>query len=510
MTDTASPLETELRFAVPLEAWDALKHHPAFGDPRKTEDRHEVTTYFDTDDQTLARNGISLRVRRVGDTSVQTVKLAGAQSGVADARGEWEWPVAGDSPELVKLAGTPASALLSAGLGDRLRPFFVTDIRRRILLVQPADGSLVEAALGEGEVRAGDASESVSELELELKQGPPGPLYSLALDLAAAAPLAIEPESKAEHGLRLATGAPPPVHKPEDLDLDGGLTGAAAAQAIVDAVLGHMLANVPAARAGRHEGVHQVRVAIRRLRAALRLLQPCLERRAYRRFDGELRRLGQVFGEARDWDVFALETLPAAERDAPGADHVRLLGAAAAARREAAHTAVRIELASAGFTGLVLGLAAWVDEGAATPALLGDAVLGQRVETIAPALLDRLADSVAKRGRHLGRASGEDLHRLRKALKKLRYGVEFLEGVYRHRSVRWYLNSCKVLQEQLGTVNDAAMTGHLAERLAADGTAGLAVAVAALAAWGGARGETAVGHVPKLWKAFTAEPRPWA
>jgi len=509
MTDAASPLETELRFAVPPEARDALERHPAFRDPRKVEDRHEVTTYFDTPDQTLARNGVSLRVRRVGDTSVQTVKLAGAQSGVAAARGEWEWPIAGDSPELVPLAGTPASALLNDGLGDRLCPFFVTDIRRRTLLVQPADGSLVEAALGEGEVRAGDASESVSELELELKQGPPGPLYSLALDLAASAPLAIEPESKAERGLRLATGAAPPVHKAEDMDLNGGLTGAAAAQAIVDAALGHLLANVPAARAGRHEGVHQVRVAIRRLRAALRLLQPCLERRAYRRFDGALRRLGQILGEARDWDVFALETLPEAEQDAPGADHVRLLGAAAAAHRDAAHSAVRTELAGAGFTGLVLGLAAWVDEGAAAPALLGDTMLERRVETIAPDLLDRLADTVARRGRHLGRASGEELHRLRKALKKLRYGVEFLEGLYKHRSVRAYLHPCKALQEQLGAVNDAAMTGHLAERLAADGTAGLAVAVAALAAWGGARGETAVAQVPKLWKAFTAEPRPW-
>jgi len=509
MTDTASPIETELRLTVPPEARDALERHATFRELRKAKARHEVTTYFDTSDQTLARNGVSLRVRRVGEASVQTLKLAGAQSGITAARCEWEWPVAGDTPELMPLAGTPASALVSAGLADRLRPFFVTDIRRRILLLQPADGSLVEAALGDGEVRAGDVCESVSELELELKQGPPGPLYRLALDLAATTKLAIEPESKAERGRRLSTGTPPPVHKAEDLDLDGRLTGAAAAQAIVDAALGHLLANVPAARAGRTEGVHQVRVAVRRLRAALRLFRPCLEHHAHRRFDGELRRLGQVFGEARDWDVFALETLPAAGREAPGADQVRLLAAAAAARRDAAHSAVRAELAGSVFTSLVLGLAAWVDEGAAKPALLGAAALEQPIRTIAPELLDRLADTVAKRGRHLARASRDDLHRLRKALKKLRYGVEFVEGLYRHRSIRTYLHQCKDLQERLGNVNDAAMTVHLADRLAAGGTPGLAVAVAALAAWGKTRGETEELHLTTLWQTFTAEPRPW-
>jgi len=509
MTDTAPPIETELRLAVPPEARDALERHASFRELRKAETRHEVTTYFDTSDQTLARNGISLRVRRVGDASVQTVKLAGAQSGIATARGEWECPVAGDTPELMPLAGTPASALVSAELADRLRPFFVTDIRRRILLLQPTDGSLVEAAFGEGAVRAGNACESISELELELKQGPPGPLYRLALELAATAKLAIEPESKAERGRRLSTGTPPPVHKAEDLDLHGRLTGAAAAQAIVDAALGHMLANIPAARAGRPEGVHQVRVAVRRLRAALRLFRPCLERRAHRRFDGELRRLGQVFGEARDWDVFALETLPAAEREAPGADHVPLLVAAAETHRQAAHSAVRAELAGSAFTGLVLGLAVWVDEGAANPALLGNAALEQPIKTIAPELLDRLADTVAKRGRHLDRASREDLHRLRKALKKLRYGVEFVEGLYKHRSVSGYLHPCKDLQERLGNVNDAAMTVHLAKRLAADGTPDVAVAVAALAAWGKTRGDTEVRHVTRLWQIFTLEPRAW-
>jgi hypothetical protein len=53
------------------------------------------------------------------------------------------------------------------------------------------------------------------------------------------------------------------------------------------------------------------------------------------------------------------------------------------------------------------------------------------------------------------------------------------------------------------------MTVHLADRLAAGGTPGLAVAVAALAAWGKTRGETEELHLTTLWQTFTAEPRPW-
>ena len=510
MIDLSPPNETELRFFVPPDARDTLEKQAAFRAPRKSQTRHEVTTYFDTPDLILAQSGLSLRVRRIGDEYTQTVKLAGARAGVATTRGEWEWKVEGDAPDLMLLGGTPVSSLLSADHGKRLRPLFVTDIRRHIILLRPADGSLVEAAFGDGEVRAGNAREPVSELELELKQGPRTQLYQLALDLACAAPLAIEPESKAARGLRLSTGAPHPVVLAEDLVLDGGLSGAAAAQAIIDCALGHLLANVPAARDGQCEGVHQARVAIRRLRAALRMLEPCLERHARRRFEEELRRVGQVFGEARDWDVFALETIPAAERDSPGSDVERLLSVASEAPRSAAHVAVRTELRNPAFTSLVLGLATWVEAGARQPALLGDAVLETPIETVAPALLDRLADTVAKRGRNLSRASREDLHRLRKALKKLRYGVEFTTGLYKHRSVKSYLRPCKELQEQLGAMNDATMTVQFAERLAADDRAALAVAVGAVTAWSEARGETALGHVPKLWKEFTAQPRPWA
>ena len=131
MTDkiTDHPMEVELKLRFPATGRAKLERHPAFQDPFATaaEERHEVTTYFDTSDLALAENGLSLRVRRNGDRRLQTVKLRGTGHSVAAERGEWEWPIEQDTPDLGRLAETPAAAIagdlaskkLAAGLRHR-------------------------------------------------------------------------------------------------------------------------------------------------------------------------------------------------------------------------------------------------------------------------------------------------------------------------------------------------------------------------------------------------------
>ena len=109
-----------------------------------------------------------------------------------------------------------------------------------------------------------------------MRKGSPGALYRLALALHAEAPFAIETESKAERGLRLRDGDAPKPRKAEPRPLVPGLSGAEAFRRILGEALGHMLANVAAAKAGDAEGVHQLRVGVRRLRSALRLFAPDL------------------------------------------------------------------------------------------------------------------------------------------------------------------------------------------------------------------------------------------
>jgi len=95
-------------------------------------------------------------------------------------------------------------------------------------------------------------------------------------------------------------------------------------------------------------------------------------------------------------------------------------------------------------------------------------------------------------------ASRQQLHALRKAIKKLRYSVEFVSGLYRHKQVEAYLDPCEELQELLGMVNDAAVTPAALERLRENGE-DLVPAIDTLAEWAITRGEKARRHVSKPW-----------
>src|SRR6266704_3441854 len=106
--------ETELKLIISRAGERSLAEHAAFKPPRASEPRSErlVTTYFDTPNQSLAERGLTLRVRRAGGRRIQTVKSVG-KGGVATSRGEWEWPLSGDEPDLRLAAGTPVADRLS-------------------------------------------------------------------------------------------------------------------------------------------------------------------------------------------------------------------------------------------------------------------------------------------------------------------------------------------------------------------------------------------------------------
>src|SRR5581483_2236826 len=160
-----------------------------------------VSTYFDTPDRALNRGKMALRVRKRGRRFVQTVK-AEAGDDIA-ARGEWEDAIAEPDPDL---AAPQSGARLQQILnGAALEPLFTTTVRRTMARLAPLPGTLIEVAIDEGEIRAGDGaiSEPIAELELELKSGESAALYDMALRFLEVAPLRIETQSKAERGYRL-------------------------------------------------------------------------------------------------------------------------------------------------------------------------------------------------------------------------------------------------------------------------------------------------------------------
>jgi histidinol phosphatase-like PHP family hydrolase len=130
----------------------------------------------------------------------------------------------------------PIAKLLADVSEDRLEPIVVTDVVRTTQSLE-VDGDVVEAALDLGSIVAGEAKQDIRELELELRQGTPGSLYQLALELNSAVPFDIEVESKAARGFRLKEGLPPQATKPAAIRLKSDDPAIEALRAIIGEVL---------------------------------------------------------------------------------------------------------------------------------------------------------------------------------------------------------------------------------------------------------------------------------
>jgi inorganic triphosphatase YgiF len=498
VTSIAEPVPTELeiKFLLPVGAESALNAHPVLrtADGEAWRTQRELTTYFDTSDHAFARLGASLRIRYGAGRHVQTLKLRNGDN--AFSRGEWEWPLTGDKPNIQVLAETPLADLVETT--DDLIPVFTAEVSRSLQVVH-SDGAVIEASLDIGAIKAGEKVEPIRELELELKEGKPAALYHLAEQLQTTLPLVLGAESKSDRGWRLVNGRPRKGVKQAKLHLPNDVTGAAAFRIMVQWTLANLLTSQPAAATGTVEGVHQMRIATRRLRACLSLFQPHLDPDARIHHTSELRRLAQVLGEARDWDVFCTQTLSDAAEEGVAELCTASLLAKAEAERAAAHERLAAELAGPALTRTVLGLAAWVEAPASLSGRGDGAALSKPLSGLASKLEKRLERKVRRRGRHIRQRSEEDLHDLRKALKKLRYGVEFLTPLHQEDQVKSYLHHCKLLQEQLGAINDAAMAVTLAERLGTQ-DASLASAVDALKGWANQRRTRATGLLPEAWQ----------
>ncbi|MGA2653877.1 MAG: CYTH and CHAD domain-containing protein [Terracidiphilus sp.] len=505
---SGNPREIELKFHLPTGSRIALEASTALA---ATESRrhHLVTTYFDTADYQLNRTGLTLRVRRSGNTHTQTVKSRATGREIATNRNEWEWRIGSSKPDVARLATTRALSKAAAAIKGSLQPVFVTDIRRTTRLLHLDDNTVVEVAIDEGTIEAGRAREPVSELELELKSGSILPVYELAAELQALAPMWISAESKAARGWHLRTGQTEGGQLGQMPKLERSIRAALGFREILGGALGHLVANIAATLHGDPEALHQIRSAVRESRAVLQLFEPHLDTAGMESFNARLRRLGEILGEARDWDVFCIETLPAAMADLP-AERLEDLNVVAEVARMFAHAVLADTLRGSDFTALVLELAIWSEVLATHPHTLGDNWTCKRLGTLAPSLLGRAAGKAKQRGRHADCFSVTKRHALRKSLKKLCFDVESLAGLYGPRAVKTYRNRCKALQEILGLANDAVVTKRLARSLVSASRPDLAKPVGALSRWSKRRGQKTLLTLKTALKSFRAAPAYWS
>jgi inorganic triphosphatase YgiF len=502
--------ETELKLSYAPEALERLRRSRVLRMVSRgpTRTQRLVTTYFDTDDGVLAGQGISLRVRRAGRRKIQGVKAPESSLAGLAVRREWEMEIKGDVPDLAAYPPGTVDTVLNVGwLAERLRPVFTTAFERSERDAALDGETRVRLAIDDGEIHAGDAREAIAEVELELAEGGAVALFDLALALHRAVPGRIGTRAKSHRGVVLASGRGPDAETAEDVRLGPDIDAGEAFLRIAAACLEHWLGNVDVVLADRDpEGIHQMRVALRRLRSAFRIFRPLVADEVGTSLAAEVRWLASALGPARDWDVFEETALAPVEKGLGAVETLAPLAEAANAARARAHAAAVEAVGSIRHTDLVLRLGRWLAAGA----WAGDApdLAAEPATDFAARVLDRHWRRVRKRGRKLTRLPAEQLHELRIEIKKLRYAVEFFASLHDARAVRRFLSGLKGLQDFLGHLNDLDVARRLMAELG-DGGPVMARAEGLVIGWHAAALARDRKHLTELWASVLAQEPYW-
>jgi inorganic triphosphatase YgiF len=474
--------------------------------------RRMHSVYYDTPEHDLKRAGAGLRLRREGARWVQTLKSGGSVEAGLHSRNEVETRVPAQLLDYRTLAESGTSGVFTdPARRARLQPVFAADFTRTLRVIQPAPGTSIELALDHGTITAGEASTPISEVELEVASGLPESMLDFAIALAQQVPLRLEPRSKAERGYALAERKQPSPVKATPPALDPGMTPAEALRTIVFGCVTQLQANESGVVAAQDvEYLHQARVAMRRLRSALTVFRPGFPRAAFEDVVLELRWLDGALGPARDWDVFAVSTLPRIAAAFPGNPGLRSLREHTARLRTQANRSAGEALGASRYTVLLLKLLGvfyrqpWLaipDDGAATARTLP-------IATFARDVLSRRHRKVVKAGRRLVTDGAQhecdhaQLHQLRIEIKKLRYAAEFFSSLH-ERKVKPYTNALATLQELLGGLNDAATVERLCEILRNEAAAHESgEAIGLVRGWAAASAHTHLEQLPAAWKRF--------
>lgn len=490
----------ELRFALTASMTAEFEQRAAIGLAQAA--GRLRTLWFDTPAGDLMNAATSLEVRQTADGWMQAVAHDG------DGRFErrsLEQPVAGPRPERDALPprDDPLGRVPHAFFG-LLVPVFEAELERQVRLVGPQPDLRVEVACERGELRAGHRSERIAEVALRRREGPAAAFFHYAAQWAAmhGAQLLLEPMHL--RGLELAgwrPRAPRPVRIPPAAP-NAGLTVAQAACQAIAGHLDHVVANLLPVRAGTQpQAIHQLRVALRRLRAAIRFFD--LDRQevepgadgapaagsGWRDLARSARDLSAAAAPVRDADVLESGVLRDLDGSLPEDASLHVLRQAITTAREHDRARLRAVLSSPETTAFILrGHAA-----------LGTLATGRWAEAdFASFAAGRLARLAARAQRRTRRAGSEgDWHRARVALKELRYALECCRALPATRGPaddaiamlsRW--------QRSLGRAQDLATARASVARALAYADAPVEIAVRAAALVDGYRASAAALNRP--------------
>ncbi len=481
--------EATIELDLPPEALPHLLRLPAIAQNRagRTQSRKVRIVWHDTaaadlaaDDLALAEQGRHWRLERLRPN------------------GAGSWPPATPAPVLAE-ADTAAELHPP---GD-LVPVAAFQGRERTLPLAPAPMTI---RVLDGVLRSVSNEAPCCRVQL---CGEAGPVAALADRLAAEAPLSVPRDGLAAAAIAMARGEVP-AHRLGAPYAAQSMTVSEALAAIIGHLTDVIAHFAPAASAGEAHGVHQMRVAVRRLRSALSVFRRAADCAELRAAGAELKSLASTLGAARDWDVFVTETAPPVVAAFPGDRRLDAMLGAAGRRRREAHASLRDHLAAVRFRRLLLTLAAlallrpWsaAEDADRTEMLAGP------VADFAARRLDRLRERLLAESEAIEELPPHALHEVRKRAKKLRYACEFFEPLYAGKAVRRFARRLARWQDELGTLNDAATASALTARLA--GGAERAFAVGAVQGFLAARAARARTELADRRNAWRRQPPFWA
>ena len=306
--------------------------------------------------------------------------------------------------------------------------------------------------------------------ELELKSGAISDLFKTARTVAQLVPARLALKAKSEQGYDLIADQPMAEVSGSRIELPRKATLGAAFQVIGRSVLHHIAANEPAVLAGHPGGVHQMRVGVRRLRAAIWVFSDLLRCRQTETIRQDLKWLAGKLGPVRDFDVFLSTQVKQLETADPPISGLADLVAELEYRRAVAAEAAKTAIASARYRLLILNALEWIEDGVWLKQR--STHRDQPVKPFAVQLFARRIAKAKKRAKDIGRLNVHDRHRLRIAMKKLRYSIYFFEGLFDNRAAAKVLARYKTclasLQDSLGALNDIAVHQRMMTRLRAD------------------------------------------
>lgn len=387
--------------------------------------------------------------------------------------------------------------------GASLVPFAAFEGRRSTVALNNG----VTAVLTLGRLRAVAAEAPVARLTLT---GPAGAALEVVRELSAEMPVLPPRAALAEEGRALSRGEAPRPRRLGAPILDPAMSVEEALLLAVGHLAEVLVWFAPVAERGEDPtGVHQSRVAIRRLRSVLRAFRPAADGEALRGFDGMLKGLAAVLGPARDWDVW-LGGLGAEIAEAlPEDPRIATLVKSASQRRDAAYAALRTALRGAPFRAALWEAVAlaetrpWREEGDSEAA-----------ERRALALTDFAEGVIERRWRRLVEVGPEidhlpdaEFHALRLEGKRVRYVAELFAPLWGRKRGRRFLKKLAAVQEAFGLANDASVARALVASLAERGGRDTAWAVGVAEGWALARARRARSRAALAWtELLSAEP----